>query len=71
MVLMLVNLLTCMGKEGVWVSNKSTGPVIWRTRVQVHEPLWLAGFVLGSPEFKFFAMFAKLWTGLPTTTWNF
>ena len=31
----------------------------------------LTGFVLASPEFKFLAMFAKLLTGLPTTSWNF
>lgn len=38
--------------------------------VQV-QPLQVVGFVLASPEFKFLAMFAKLLTGLPTTSWNF
>ena len=70
MVLMLVNLLTFMGKEAVCVSSLSAGLVIWRPWAQV-QPLQVVGFVLASPEFKFLAMFAKLLTGLPTTGWNF
>ena len=54
-----------------WTIGKSSGGlVIRRPRVQVL--LWpLAGFVHGSPEFKFLATLVKQPTGSPPTSWDF
>ena len=54
-----------------WTIGKSSGGlVIRRPRVQVL--LWpLAGFVDGSPEFKFLATLVKQPTGSPPTSWDF
>ena len=53
-----------------WTIGKSSGGlVIRRPRVQVL--LWpLAGFVHGSPEFKFLATLVKQPTGSPSTSWD-
>ena len=53
-------------REPMWLSGYSAGFVIWSLWVQV-APWLLAGFVVGSSEFKSSSMLS---TGLPPTSWD-
>ena len=53
----------------MWLSGYSAGFVIWSLWVQV-APRLLAGFVVGSSEFKSSSMLVTESTGLLPTSWD-